>query len=155
MQVDALGSVVLDQCGKETTPAVKITPIYRLSAKTNNKAHPQLIGVARPQSNLLPQESSISRLWKTVARTFGSGEEDEPHPQMTQTLLQSCWSYLPPVTNTLIVRSQRNGQQCLQQLLDNHSQHWQTLWNVAVRGTYPLLKTGCFLLDTHHRDADF
>ncbi|GFY10068.1 hypothetical protein TNCV_1946131 [Trichonephila clavipes] len=52
--------------------------------------------------------------------------------------LQDEWAAMPQqLIDTLILSMGRRCETCL-----------------AVRGrSYPLLKTGCFLLDTHHRDV--
>ncbi|GFU84906.1 hypothetical protein TNCV_4953841, partial [Trichonephila clavipes] len=52
-------------------------------------------------------------------------------------------------------RCKTNGQQCLNNSLTpsflSMGRRCETC--LAVRRSYPLLKTGCFLLDTHHRDV--
>ncbi|GFW06895.1 transposable element Tcb2 transposase [Trichonephila clavipes] len=64
---------------------------------------------------------------------------------------------LPPVTIwELRLALQDEWAAMPQQLIDTlYSQHGQTLGNLpSSQGrSYPLLKTGCFLLDTHHRDV--
>ncbi|GFS66013.1 transposable element Tc3 transposase [Trichonephila clavipes] len=63
---------------------------------------------------------------------------------------------LPPVTiRSFDWRCKTNGQQCLNNSLTPSFSAWADAVNLpSSQGrSYPLLKTGSFLLDTHHRDV--
>ncbi|GFT34233.1 c3 and PZP-like alpha-2-macroglobulin domain-containing protein 8 [Trichonephila clavipes] len=87
-----------------------------------------------------PDLNPIEHVWDFLRQTLGS-------------------SYLTTSNDSgaSIGAAKTNGQQCLNNSLTRpHSQQWadavETLPSSQGR-SYPLLKTGCFLLDTHHRDV--
>ncbi|GFU63595.1 transposable element Tcb2 transposase [Trichonephila clavipes] len=85
-----------------------------------------------------PDLNPIEHVWDFLGRLLAAPTLPPVTIQELRLALQDEWAAMPQqLIDTLILSMCRRCETCL-----------------AVRGDHiPLLKTGCFLLDTHHRDV--
>ncbi|GFX65958.1 DDE_3 domain-containing protein [Trichonephila clavipes] len=84
-----------------------------------------------------PYLNPIEHVWDFLGRRLAARTLPPVTIQELRLALQEEWAAMPhQLIDTLILSMGRRCETCL-----------------AVRGDHPLLKTGCFLLDTHHRDV--
>ncbi|GFU37941.1 transposable element Tcb2 transposase, partial [Trichonephila clavipes] len=84
-----------------------------------------------------PDLSPIEHVWDFLGRRLAARTLPPVTIRELRLALQDEWAAMPQqLIDTLILSMGRRCETCL-----------------AVRRSYPLLKTGCFLLDTHHRDV--
>ncbi|GFW33900.1 hypothetical protein TNCV_3589851 [Trichonephila clavipes] len=85
-----------------------------------------------------PDLNPIEHVWDFLGRRLAARTLPPVTIRELRLALQNEWAAMPQqLIDTLILSMGRRCETCL-----------------AVRGrSYPLLKTGCFLLDTHHRDV--
>ncbi|GFS86904.1 hypothetical protein TNCV_216231 [Trichonephila clavipes] len=85
-----------------------------------------------------PDLNPIEHVWDFLGRRLAARTLPPVTIRELRLALQDEWAAMPQqLIDTLILSMGRRCETCL-----------------AVRGSYPLLKTGCFLLDTHHRDVE-
>ncbi|GFV25077.1 transposable element Tcb2 transposase [Trichonephila clavipes] len=84
-----------------------------------------------------PDLNPIEHVWDFLGRRLAARTLPPVTIRELRLALQDEWAAMPQqLIDTLILSMGRRCETCL-----------------AVRRSYPLLKTGCFLLDTHHRDV--
>ncbi|GFT13314.1 transposable element Tcb2 transposase [Trichonephila clavipes] len=84
-----------------------------------------------------PDLNPIEHVWDFLGRRLAARTLPPVTIRELRLALQDEWAAMPQqLIDTLILSMGRRCETCL-----------------AVRRSYPLLKTGCFLLDTHHRDS--
>ncbi|GFX52463.1 transposable element Tcb2 transposase [Trichonephila clavipes] len=84
-----------------------------------------------------PDLNPIEHVWDFLGRRLAARTLLPVTIRELRLALQDEWTAMPQqLIDTLILSMGRRCETCL-----------------AVRRSYPLLKTGCFLLDTHHRDV--
>ncbi|GFV13636.1 transposable element Tcb2 transposase [Trichonephila clavipes] len=84
-----------------------------------------------------PDLNPIEHVWDFLGRRLAARTLPPVMIREFRLALQDEWAAMPlQLIDTLILSMDRLCETCL-----------------AVRRSYPLLKTGCFLLDTHHRDV--
>ncbi|GFW43277.1 transposable element Tcb2 transposase [Trichonephila clavipes] len=83
-----------------------------------------------------PDLNTIEHVWDFLVRRLAARTLLPVTIRELRLALQDGWAAMPQqLIDTLILSMGRRCETCL-----------------AVRRSYPLLKTGCFFLDTHHRD---
>ncbi|GFS72604.1 transposable element Tcb2 transposase [Trichonephila clavipes] len=84
-----------------------------------------------------PDLNAIEHVWDFLGRRLAARTLPPVTIRDLRLALQDEWAAMPQqLIDTLILSMGRRCETCL-----------------AVRRSYPLLKTGCFLLDTHRRDV--